>query len=77
MKKLALVLSLISLVGISSLGHAVDADQPAPGPPNVPILASPSDLKWGPAPPVVPVGSQAAVLDGDPFKEGSPYTLRL
>jgi len=26
---------------------------------------------------VVPKGAQAAVLDGDPFKDGSSYTLRL
>jgi hypothetical protein len=77
MKKLELLLSLISLIAMSSFGLAVAADQPASAAPNVPMVASPSDVKWGPAPPVVPAGAQAAVLDGDPFKEGSPYTLRL
>jgi quercetin dioxygenase-like cupin family protein len=33
-------------------------------------------VKWGPAPPMVPKGAQAAVLSGDPGKPG-PFTLRL
>jgi hypothetical protein len=27
------------------------------------------DLKWGPAPPVLPKGAQIAVVSGDPFKD--------
>jgi hypothetical protein len=77
MKKLALALSVLSLIAMGSIGHAVAADQPAAGTPEVAIIGSPSDLKWGPAPTVVPTGAEAAVLDGDPFKEGSAYTLRL
>ncbi len=34
------------------------------------------DLKWGPAPPGLPAGAQAAVLSGDPTKEGM-FTIRL
>ena len=34
------------------------------------------DLKWGPAPPVLPKGAQIAVVSGDPFKDG-PYVIRL
>lgn len=37
---------------------------------------SPDALKWGPAPPSLPKGAQAAVLAGDPGKPG-PWTLRL
>jgi quercetin dioxygenase-like cupin family protein len=33
-------------------------------------LIAPQDIKWGPAPPSVPPGAQAAVLYGDPGKEG-------
>jgi quercetin dioxygenase-like cupin family protein len=32
-------------------------------------------VAWGPAPPGLPPGSQAAVIDGDPGKPG-PFTLR-
>jgi quercetin dioxygenase-like cupin family protein len=34
------------------------------------------DLKWGPAPPGLPAGAQAAVLSGDPGKTGM-FTIRL
>src|SRR5689334_14367126 len=33
-------------------------------------------VKWGPAPPSLPSGAQAAVLMGNPAKEG-PFVLRL
>jgi quercetin dioxygenase-like cupin family protein len=32
--------------------------------------------KWGPAPPALPSGAQAAVLYGDPTKDG-PFVMRL
>lgn len=34
------------------------------------------DLKWGPAPPGLPMGAEATVLSGDPGKEGM-FTIRL
>jgi quercetin dioxygenase-like cupin family protein len=39
-------------------------------------LISPQDIKWGPAPPSVPAGAEAAVLYGDPGKEGM-FAFRL
>jgi quercetin dioxygenase-like cupin family protein len=39
-------------------------------------LIPPQDIKWGPAPPSVPPGAQAAVLYGDPGKEGM-FAFRL
>ena len=39
-------------------------------------LISPQDIKWGPAPPSLPPGAQAAVLYGDPGKEGM-FAFRL
>lgn len=33
-------------------------------------------IEWGPAPPVLPKGAEAAVLAGDPGKSG-PFTIRL
>jgi anti-sigma factor ChrR (cupin superfamily) len=41
---------------------------------NTPINAK--DLKWGPAPAVLPKGAQLAVVSGDPSKDG-PYVVRL
>ncbi|MDK1493790.1 cupin domain-containing protein [Sinorhizobium sp. 7-81] len=40
------------------------------------VLVSPDNIQWGPAPPVLPKGAQAAVLFGDPTKEGQ-FALRI
>src|SRR5438270_6365760 len=40
------------------------------------VVVTPSDIQWGPAPPALPAGAQAAVLTGDPTKTG-PYVLRV
>ena len=42
---------------------------------DAPILLTPDDIKWGPAPPALPPGSFAVVLQGDP-KVAGPFTLR-
>ena len=34
------------------------------------------EVKWSPAPNVLPAGAQIAVISGDPSKEG-PYVIRL
>jgi quercetin dioxygenase-like cupin family protein len=39
-------------------------------------IVSPQEIKWGPAPAVLPPGAEAAVLFGDPSKEGL-FVLRL
>lgn len=39
-------------------------------------MVTPDQVKWGPGPPVLPPGAQAAVLEGDPSKAG-PLTVRL
>jgi quercetin dioxygenase-like cupin family protein len=39
------------------------------------VLVSPQDLRWRPAPPAFPPGSEVAALYGDPAKEG-PFALR-
>jgi quercetin dioxygenase-like cupin family protein len=48
-------------------GHGSDKDH---------VLIRPDDIKWGPAPPVLPAGAEAAVLAGDPSKEG-PFVIRV
>jgi len=39
-------------------------------------IVTANDIKWSPAPPSIPAGAQAAVLHGDPGKEGL-FALRL
>ena len=38
---------------------------------------TPDQVKWGPAPPFVPVGAQLAVLEGDPMGSSGDYTIRM
>lgn len=40
------------------------------------VLQTPKEVQWGPAPPMLPPGSQFAVLNGDPGK-AVPYTIRI
>jgi quercetin dioxygenase-like cupin family protein len=44
--------------------------------PGTAAFHNPENLQWGDAPPVLPPGAQAVVLDGDPHQAG-PYVLRL
>ena len=39
-------------------------------------IITPQDVKWSPAPPTIPKGAEAALLFGDPSKEG-PFAMRL
>jgi quercetin dioxygenase-like cupin family protein len=40
------------------------------------VIQTPNEVKWGPAPPMVPPGAQIAVVSGNPFA-AVPYTVRL
>src|SRR5215831_12799769 len=40
------------------------------------LVFSPDKIQWGPAPDVLPKGAEAALLYGDPTKEGQ-FALRL
>jgi quercetin dioxygenase-like cupin family protein len=77
MQKITAVLSVVFLLAMSCAVEAADQQPATSGVPELQIVSSSSELKWGPAPPVVPSGAQAAILAGDPFKDGDAYTLRL
>ena len=40
-------------------------------------LYPPDQVKYGPAPPFLPVGAQLAVLEGDPMASSGDFTIRL
>jgi quercetin dioxygenase-like cupin family protein len=70
MRKLATCVGIVGLlVGATALNGQ---GQPQTG--HGLFLAS--EVKWGPAPPSLPPGAQAALLEGDPAKDGL-FTLRL
>lgn len=63
-------LSAVVLVALSLVAGAVAVRAHMQGPQNL------ADVKWGPAPPMLPAGAQIAVLMGDPSKPG-PFAVRL
>jgi quercetin dioxygenase-like cupin family protein len=65
-------LFLIAVIGVAvACGSAAVAEMIATH-----KVLLPQDIKWGAAPPSLPAGAQAAVLYGDPTKEGM-FALRI
>jgi quercetin dioxygenase-like cupin family protein len=64
------MLKLIAGLGIALAGIGTAAAQGMAAPVNA------DQLKWAPAPPVLPKGAQMAVVSGDPGKDG-PFVIRL
>jgi hypothetical protein len=66
-----------ALMGLAAAANAAEMQATKSSAPQIYLYTSPAVMKWGPAPSVVPKGAEAAVLAGDPFKDGAAYTLRL
>ena len=64
---LALFLGLVTIVGTATFPGAAEMHH---------TVVRGDAVTWGPAPPSLPPGAQAAVLMGHPGKEG-PFVLRL
>jgi quercetin dioxygenase-like cupin family protein len=77
MRLLITEIFVIALIALAPAFVRAAENQAPENPTDVHVYQSATELKWGPAPPVVPKGAQAVVLDGDPFREGGAYTLRL
>jgi quercetin dioxygenase-like cupin family protein len=63
--------TLLAVVAVAGVASTAPAD-----PMKEHTIVSPQEVKWGPAPAVLPPGAEAAVLFGDPSKEGL-FALRL
>jgi hypothetical protein len=72
--KFRLAIPLACLLGLTLGATIATAQSPAPEPDHTAL--TPGDLKWMPAPPVLPKDVQIAVLSGNPFAEGFS-TVRL
>src|SRR5882672_10632652 len=68
MKKAMLVATALGFIALADRNGAVAKPEA--------ITLAPADMKFGPPPPVLPPGSELAVLHGDPGKKG-PYVIRL
>ena len=62
------LISVVALAGIASTAPAGTMEGHS--------IVPPQEIKWGPAPTVLPPGAEAAVLFGDPSKDGL-FVLRL
>jgi quercetin dioxygenase-like cupin family protein len=67
---------LLSVAAVAAIGLASLAGSAVGQETGEHKLVSLQDIKWGPAPPSVPSGAQAAVLYGDPSKQGL-FAFRL
>lgn len=63
-------------IALAALAVLLTGAVPVFGQGHADLLARPTDVKWGPAPPTLPKGAQLAVLSGDPSKNGL-YVIRL
>jgi quercetin dioxygenase-like cupin family protein len=63
--------TLIAVVAVAGVSATAPAAAMAPH-----TIVAPQEIKWGPAPAVLPPGAEAAVLFGDPGKAGL-FALRL
>ena len=65
-----ILLSAVFVAAIFGAAFAQDASMPNH------VLSTPTDLKWGAAPPVFEKGASFTVVSGDPSKDGI-YVVRL
>jgi len=75
MKRYLIGIAIVSLFTIAAVAVAQEVKDKMMSTDKHTILA-PNDIKWGPPPPSLPPGAQFAVLQGDPGKAGSAYTIR-
>jgi quercetin dioxygenase-like cupin family protein len=67
------ILVVVSLFLSASVAAAQGA--PSQAAPHA-VVVLPDQVTWGPAPPALPAGAKAAVLEGDP-KQAGPFTMRV
>ena len=67
--------TLAFLALILSASAVLAQGTPTVAPPHA-IVVLPAQVAWGPAPPILPPGAKAAVLEGDP-KQAGPFTMRV
>ena len=67
------VLSLL-LVAVNAAAGQVGGEKASTT--STAVVALPGELKWSPAPAILPAGARLAVIEGDPGKPGE-FTMRL
>ena len=76
----AILIAAASASPVGAQGTAKKPPPPAPAKASAQapahVLFTPDNLQWGPAPPSLPPGAQASLLDGDPTKPGL-FVIRI
>jgi quercetin dioxygenase-like cupin family protein len=68
-RKLFATLTLSALIAAAAIVSAQQTSKPKPAAPaGQHVMVTPDQIKWGPGPPALPPGAQAAVIAGDPSK---------
>jgi quercetin dioxygenase-like cupin family protein len=70
-----LVFLFVAALGVAATAQTAQKEKAAATAPAKHAVVTSGDLKWGPAPPSLPAGAEAAVVDGDPTKPG-PFVMR-
>ncbi|MGB2715245.1 MAG: cupin domain-containing protein [Vicinamibacterales bacterium] len=69
MRKLIATLTVFVLIAAAAVVSAQKAGKPKPAASaSQHVMITPDQVKWGPGPPALPPGAQAAVISGDPAK---------
>jgi quercetin dioxygenase-like cupin family protein len=66
-----------AITSFSLTARSDDKAKDAAGKDSGMVMLTPSEVKWGDAPPILPKGVKFALLLGDPSKAGSLYIMRL
>jgi quercetin dioxygenase-like cupin family protein len=68
-RKLIATLTVSALTATAAIVSAQQATKPKPSAQAAQhVMVTPDQVKWGPAPPALPPGAQAAIIAGDPAK---------
>jgi quercetin dioxygenase-like cupin family protein len=68
--------AILLIFSLSLLGSVASAQGAPTAEPAHAVMVFPDQVNWSPAPPSLPAGAKAAVLDGDP-KQKTAFTMRL
>jgi hypothetical protein len=70
------ILRVVPFLMVTATSVAAQTGGDKAGTTTTAVVALPGELKWSPAPAVLPPGARLAVMEGDPSKPGE-YTKRL
>jgi ChrR-like protein with cupin domain len=71
-----LILRVVPFLLLTATAVVAQNNGDKPGRAGAAVVVMPENIKWSPAPAILPAGARLAVLEGDPSKAGE-FTMRL